>query len=468
MTHNQRLFLFLPVVLASGLFAKPDFESVSSRYVQRIESATEVLNSTRQRILEEKEPLSRHIQNLNREVIELQSELLRLESDASNMQSRKVQRKNEIDGQMENLNYSVMLAEDALSGLQTLLQAGEPMIYSQRINQYQARLNNGEIETRLQFARSAIDLILERLQRQVGGYQYNGQSLFQDDNRVYEGDYFFVGPMSYFFEESGQVGGLALERQQSFLPVTYPMDGVTKEKRDRLALGEFAELPLDVTGGKALHLEEARGTLREHVQKGGVVGYSILFLGAFAFLTALLKAWDFRELAVDSPKVVKEVLNRVGTQSISNQQEVWKGLRKSARELFSIGARHAEKPRELVEELMYAYILLQRNHHERRLPLLKVIAAAAPLLGLLGTVIGMMKTFTLITVFGTGNASKLSSGISEALVTTELGLVVAIPTLVIYGYLAHHTERKLLLLEQYTADFLNTITLRQSTQNPQP
>src|SRR3979409_224068 len=93
----------------------------------------------------------------------------------------------------------------------------------------------------------------------------------------------------------------------------------------------------------------------------------------------------------------------------------------------------------------------------RRLPLMAVIATAAPLMGLFGTVVGMVKTFALITVFGTGNAGKLSSGISEVLVATELGLAVAIPTLVAHGFLAHRIQRNLSLLERYALQFATSV-----------
>jgi biopolymer transport protein ExbB len=112
------------------------------------------------------------------------------------------------------------------------------------------------------------------------------------------------------------------------------------------------------------------------------------------------------------------------------------------------------KPKEVIEEHLHAFILRERLHHERWLPMLAVIAAASPLLGLLGTVVGMVKTFTLITVFGTGNAGKLSSGISEALVTTELGLSVAIPALVLHGFLSYRTQKNLSLLERYAVEFV--------------
>ena len=86
-----------------------------------------------------------------------------------------------------------------------------------------------------------------------------------------------------------------------------------------------------------------------------------------------------------------------------------------------------------------------------------ITAAAAPLLGLLGTVTGMIKTFNLITIFGTGDAKSLSSGISEALVTTELGLIVAIPALILHGVLSRMTKEKIAALEQTALSFVNGV-----------
>jgi biopolymer transport protein ExbB len=115
------------------------------------------------------------------------------------------------------------------------------------------------------------------------------------------------------------------------------------------------------------------------------------------------------------------------------------------------------RPKELLEEHLYAVLLRQRLHYERWLPLLAVIATAAPLMGLLGTVTGMVRTFALITVFGTGNAGKLASGISEVLVATELGLMVAIPTLIAHGFLSHRIHKNLALLERYALEFVTVV-----------
>ncbi|MGY8690480.1 MAG: MotA/TolQ/ExbB proton channel family protein, partial [Verrucomicrobiales bacterium] len=103
-------------------------------------------------------------------------------------------------------------------------------------------------------------------------------------------------------------------------------------------------------------------------------------------------------------------------------------------------------------------LLTIRPKLERFLPFLAVTAAAAPLMGLLGTVMGMIKTFKLITEFGTGDAKSLSSGISEALVTTELGLVVAIPILIIHGILTRMARGRIGSMEGASMAFLNGLS----------
>ena len=94
---------------------------------------------------------------------------------------------------------------------------------------------------------------------------------------------------------------------------------------------------------------------------------------------------------------------------------------------------------------------------ERFLPFIALTAAAAPLLGLLGTVTGMIDTFNLITIFGTGDAKSLSSGISEALITTALGLIVAIPALILHGLLSRMARKKIDEMEQTAVSFINGV-----------
>jgi biopolymer transport protein ExbB len=165
---------------------------------------------------------------------------------------------------------------------------------------------------------------------------------------------------------------------------------------------------------------------------------------------------------------VTAFLRLVANGSRAEAEKAAKSLKRTTRELFLVGLEHAGQPPNLLEERLQAVLLEQRLHYERRLPLLAVIATAAPLMGLLGTVVGMVRTFALITVFGTGNAGKLSSGISEVLVATELGLVVAIPTLVAHGFLAHRIQRNLSRLERYALQFTTAVGTARVAQGDEP
>jgi biopolymer transport protein ExbB len=132
------------------------------------------------------------------------------------------------------------------------------------------------------------------------------------------------------------------------------------------------------------------------------------------------------------------------------------------------GIEHAGEKRGVIEELLFEKILRVRPRLERFLPFLAITAAAAPLLGLLGTVVGMIRTFQLITIFGTGDAKSLSSGISEALITTAEGLIVAIPVLILHGALSRMAKRKLGLLEELSVAFVNGVTAIKNRAAPAP
>ena len=270
-----------------------------------------------------------------------------------------------------------------------------------------------------------------------------------------DGTYAFIGPETLFVSSNpNEIAGTVRAREEGAAPLVYPLPGWTNSDGTAFIAGQSSEVPIDVSGGKALQLRQSQGDWIDHIRKGGIVGYSIIGLGIFALLTSFVKLIDLRKLSVDKPSAVTKLLQTLASEGPAQAEAAISTLRSTSRDLFATGLRYAHNPKEVVEEHLYAFILRERLHHERWLPMLAVIAAASPLLGLLGTVVGMVKTFTLITVFGTGNAGKLSSGISEALITTELGLTVAIPTLILHGLLSHRTQKSLSLLERYGVELV--------------
>jgi biopolymer transport protein ExbB len=226
------------------------------------------------------------------------------------------------------------------------------------------------------------------------------------------------------------------------------------------------QVAFDASGGKALTLQKASGSLLDQVRRGGAVGGLIVAVGVLALVIGIQKLFDFRRLAVDDPPAVRPVLGLLARGSYEEAAVAARALKTTTRELFALGLHHRLKPKALLEEHLESFVLQQRMLQERRLPLLAVIATSGPLLGLLGTVTGMIKTFTLITVLGTGNAGKLSAGISEALIATKFGLMVAIPALVVHGFLSQRIQKHLAMLDRYALEI--AIACEESRRVAQP
>ncbi|MCB9694165.1 MAG: MotA/TolQ/ExbB proton channel family protein [Alphaproteobacteria bacterium] len=187
-----------------------------------------------------------------------------------------------------------------------------------------------------------------------------------------------------------------------------------------------------VDGGEGLYLFEGEAkratpeppkTLGDQLRAGGVVGYVILALGAVGVLLAALRALT---LVTVRRGALRRVIDAVRTAPLGDAED------------------HAAEA-----------ILLETPRIERFSTPILVIAAVSPLLGLLGTVTGMIATFEILTTFGTGDPRMLSGGISEALVTTQLGLIVAIPMLLVGNLLDRAGSNLLTRLESAALATLN-------------
>ncbi|MEN8180018.1 MAG: MotA/TolQ/ExbB proton channel family protein [Pseudomonadota bacterium] len=198
-----------------------------------------------------------------------------------------------------------------------------------------------------------------------------------------------------------------------------------------------AELALDPTRGVLLGLLVETPNLLERLQQGGIVGYTILALGAFGLVVVIFRliytAWVGggirRQLRNLNQPSEKNPLGRIISISNNNQQ---------------IDLMNMELQ---IEEA----VLRETPRLTRGEGLIKLLAGIAPLLGLLGTVVGMIITFQSISLFGTGDPKLMANGISQALVTTALGLIVAIPLLFLHTLVATRSRALVQILEEQSA-----------------
>ena len=197
--------------------------------------------------------------------------------------------------------------------------------------------------------------------------------------------------------------------------------------------GELVQFGLDPTGGSILGLLVQAPNLQERVEQGGTVGYIILAVGAVGLLLAL-------ERLITLTLVRAKVNKQLKSQQISDNNPLGRVL--------NVREKYPEADTEALELHLTEAILGEVPKLARNLTIIKVISVVAPLMGLLGTVSGMINTFQAITLFGTGDPKLMAGGISTALVTTVLGLVVAIPTTLLYAFLNTQNRNIVAILQE--------------------
>jgi biopolymer transport protein ExbB len=175
--------------------------------------------------------------------------------------------------------------------------------------------------------------------------------------------------------------------------------------------------------------------LRSYLDTGGIVMVPLLVVSLLMWVLIINRAFFFRRLY--RRNMSREKAGQFVQLGKTPSFRRYRGITAMFVSEFILrrSGKRAQDRRALDETVMILSLSL-----DRYLGLIGVLARVAPLLGLLGTILGMMRTFNIISLFGTGNPKAMAAGISEALITTQTGLLVAIPGLYMYGFLARRAD----------------------------
>ena len=197
---------------------------------------------------------------------------------------------------------------------------------------------------------------------------------------------------------------------------------------------------VDPTRGQLLALLVQSPSLMERIHQGQIVGYTIIVLGIIGLLVAV---WRLLALSTTAAKVHSQAknLDKAGNNPLGR--------------VIKVALDNPEADVEALELRLGEAILKETPKFTAMLPFLKIISVVAPLLGLLGTVTGMIITFQAITLYGAGDPKLMAGGISTALVTTVLGLVVAIPMVFLHTLVQSRARRLTQILQEEAAGMLS-------------
>jgi biopolymer transport protein ExbB len=227
---------------------------------------------------------------------------------------------------------------------------------------------------------------------------------------------------------------------------------------DRYMTGKAEAVPVDISRGAAVRQLAHRLSLWQQIPKGGPIVWPILVIGVLAVLIIIERLIYLFRMNINAEKL----MYRLHPLIAQNKWEECIALcendkSKPVPKVLLAGICFKDMTREEMENSMQEAILGEVPRLERFLSTLGMLAAISPLLGLLGTVTGMINTFHVITFYGTGDPRMMSGGISEALVTTMLGLSVAIPIMLCHTLLTRRIENIIGQMEEKAVALVNSV-----------
>lgn len=306
--------------------------------------------------------------------------------------------------------------------------------------------------------RQLVDTIMEK-KTFPGMYEIRGLTalcnLYREKSaqvRLYDGD-FFAGDGQLLTGEIARTGALgavyrhddtlgylqANSTGRELVAVAGQLPTAVLNHIDHYLDGDQHHLPIDISGGAVfLQLTQSKD-LKQWLKSGGFLVWPILAIGVIALILAAERLLFFLRIRANSDDILHTFTNLVDQDQLDQCRDFSEKKNSYPTcQILTSCFKQLGQSQEILDNALEEALLKQMPRFERFLPTMAMFAAIAPLLGLLGTVTGMISTFQVITVFGTGDPKMMSGGISEALITTQVGLSVAIPIMLLH----HLFERR--------------------------
>lgn len=365
------------------------------------------------RLVADKAQQEKDLEEAKKKVELLQNNLLTI-SDESKKDAEKLEKLSQLLAEKEDNGG---LVENVINQMTLTL---EP---------YGVKISEGKEVTNIQKVEEGFTASV-KLFSELSSLRNTKGEFYLPDGKKVEGDIVLVGNIAAYGISNEAAGALAPAGNGAYKlwnAVGSSDDAkamYAKEKTATVDIFAYENLDKEVDYVKEKSIEDT-------LEDGGVIGYIIFGLGIFGLLLLLVRAYNLMRASSNVNKITGIVVEKVEQGQTQMALDAIKDYEGSTARVIKSALRNIDKDREHVEDVIMESILNESSQIDRFGGFVLVIAAVAPLMGLLGTVTGMIETFDVITKFGTGDPKLLSGGISAALVTTMQGLIVAIPLLLI-------------------------------------
>ena len=423
-----------------------------------IRLAVEELNTVRDDIAAQRRVELAALHAMEQEVAALRRERDRLRRIGAETDAEVRHQQRRVEAWKEEARYLRLALLEYRRGMETRISAADAQALAPTLESVDAALGEDAGPDRVLHAgRVLLERAGELHGQRFGMMRVPGEAL-DDAGQLHEGVFLTWGPVAIFHASDGSVNGLVSWTEEGAMPVVYTaLSRTDKAAIATLAKGNAASVAVDVSHGRALMVRQARRTPVEFLRAGGFTMIPLLFIGALSLFLAVLRAIALSTATVRDQGKIDRIVAALRAGEMTEARQSASVLGRPLREMVGPIIEHARASAEMLEELAHEKILTIVPRMERHLGTLAVFGGVAPLLGLLGTVTGMIHTFQRLTLFGTGDARQLSGGISEALITTVTGLAIAIPVLLVHAWLSRRVRALIGSLEDTAVEVIHAV-----------
>lgn len=452
----NRSLVALSLLISGWLGWATGLETVVVTAQADLQAALAELTATRQQVEAERLPLARRLRELEQQVLDKRRELERAQRFQENQLVELNALKADVKRRSDEVKFLGALLAEYMRAFETRIHISESARFKHAVDSAKRAAESSDLSEADRLARQAalLAVAFDRLEGALGGERFAGRAL-SPAGRLEHGQFALVGPLALFASDESAAAGIVELQLGSPEPTVLSVPAEFTAAIQQVTRTGAGEIPFDSTVGNALKISATRDDLWTHIKKGGPVMVPILLLGLTALSIFVARWVVISRIRVATPADLQAILTALRRGDRTKAIAHARGIAGPVGDMLQAAIEHCREQKEYIEEVMYEKMLATRPKLERLLPFIALSAAAAPLLGLLGTVTGMINTFNMITVFGTGDPKTLAGGISEALITTEFGLIVAIPSLLLHAVLSRRVRGVLASMEQTAVAFIN-------------
>jgi biopolymer transport protein ExbB len=430
--------------------ATPAMTLVSRSAAEQLAKSVEELNALRTQIASEKLPLAQQLTTLEEKLAVLRKEFERVTRlvDAGNLEIGTIKNQNKL--REDELTYVSNILDEYARTFDTKVNISELQALGEAIERTRQATENTTLTVAEKFERQTgfVQLTIKRLFDAVGGMRFAGVGVDLQSNIV-EGQYALIGPIAIFSADTGNTAGLVVPQTGSTNPLIRPLEGTLQAGLASLVQDGSGLLPFDPSRGGALKKLVQKTNIIHIFEKGGPIMWPLLAASILAFGTVVERLlFLFIEKMRRDQRRLEKFFFAVGRGELEVAENVAKGSKYPVLRALGYALSHRESS--LSNALVYAQAQ-EMSRYRRGISILDTVITLAPLLGLLGTVTGMMSSFSLIG----GELSApgaITGGIAEALIATAFGLGIAILALLPFNYLNARVEEARHEIESASAE----------------